>query len=91
MSVGEEKTAQVDSEEAYGPRTDDMVLTVERAKIPEKIEPKVSQPIHIRLSNGEKRLAQVTHVTASSVTLDANHPLAGLDLNFAIELVEIVE
>ncbi|MBD3162631.1 MAG: peptidylprolyl isomerase [Candidatus Eisenbacteria bacterium] len=90
MSVGEEKTAQVESDEAYGPRTDEMVLTVDREKIPENIEPKVSQPIQIRLSNGETRVAQITHVTESSVTLDANHPLAGLDLTFAIELMEIV-
>lgn len=90
MSPGEEKTTQVASDEAYGPRTDDMVLTVDRAKIPENIDPKVSQPIQIRLSSGETRVAQVTHVTESSVTLDANHPLAGLDLTFAIELMEIV-
>lgn len=88
MEVGESKTVTVDSEEAYGPRRDEMVLEVERERLPEEIEPEVGQQLQVGSSEDQTMIVQITDVTDTAVTLDANHPLAGKDLTFDIELVE---
>ncbi|MFO7982193.1 MAG: peptidylprolyl isomerase [Desulfuromonadales bacterium] len=88
MEVGESKTVTVESEEAYGPRRDEMVLEVERERLPEEIEPEVGQQLQVGSSEDQTMIVQITDVTDTAVTLDANHPLAGKDLTFDIELVE---
>jgi len=88
MEVGESKTVTVESEEAYGPRRDEMVLEVERERLPEEIEPEVGQQLQVGSSEDQTMIVQITDVTDTAVTLDANHPLAGKDLTFDIEVVE---
>jgi FKBP-type peptidyl-prolyl cis-trans isomerase 2 len=89
MSLGEEKTIKIDADEAYGPYREDMVLMVDRDQFPAHIDPQVGQQFEIHQADNQAFDVVVTEVSASSVTLDANHPLAGEDLIFDIQLVEI--
>ncbi len=91
MSPGETKTVKIPAEEAYGPRREEMVMEVARASMPSDIQPEVGQILQIGQSQDQMLQVMVAEVTEESVILDANHPLAGMDLVFEIELVEIVE
>lgn len=89
MSPGESKTITVSMEKAYGPHREDRVLAVNRNEFPPNIEPEVGQQFEIEQPNGMSIAVTVTDVSEDAVTLDANHPLAGEDLTFDIQLVEI--
>lgn len=90
MKPGESKTTMVRADEAYGPYYKELVIVVDRGKFPLHLEPEVGQEFELRQSDGQFVEVTVTDVSDSSVTLDANHPLAGEDLTFEIQLVEIV-
>ncbi len=91
MNPGESKTIRVPVDRAYGPHREDMIIVVEREKFPPDIEPEVGRQLEIRRrENGQTFPVTVTDVSESSVTLDANHHLAGKDLTFDIQLLEIV-
>lgn len=90
MSPNENKTTTIPSDKAYGEYRDDMVLEVEKSQFPDDIDPKVGQQLELRQENGQRVVVTVTGIGDSGVTLDANHPLAGKDLTFEIQLVEIV-
>lgn len=89
MATGEKKTVTISCEEAYGKTRDDLVVQIEREKVPSNIEPKPGLQLQIKQPNGSMTDVLITDVTESTVTLDANHPLAGQDLTFDIEVVEI--
>lgn len=89
MNIGESKTATLPLEEAYGPHRDDMVVTVNREQLPPDFKPEVGQRLEITQKNNEIILVTVTDSSDSSVTLDANHPLAGKKLTFELELVGV--
>ncbi len=89
MTVGETKTVEVPPDEAYGPRNENLVQKMERAKFPAKIKPEVGTYINIRQPDGGMLETMITDVTEDFVTLDANHPLAGKTLTFELELLEI--
>ncbi len=89
MQPGESKTERIASEEAYGPRRDDMIIEVDRSRLPTDVDPKVGEPLQIRSPDGRTAPAIIHEVNEGSVKIDANHPLAGQDLIFDIELVEI--
>lgn len=90
MSPGDCKTQNIPIDEAYGPRREDMVISVDRSEIPDDIPLQVGQ--RLRMSQeGHQLIVTVTEVTPENVTLDANHPLAGQNLVFDIQLVEIGE
>jgi peptidylprolyl isomerase len=89
MDPGDEKSVRIPADEAYGPRRDDMVMVVERERLPAHLEPGVGQ--QLQMAQGDQvAVVTVTDVSDEAVTLDANHPLAGRDLTFDLELVEIV-
>lgn len=90
MSIGEKKTVVIPSDEAYGPRVEKAVVEVSRANLPPDLDPKVGQRLEIVQQNDETVLVTVVATSEESITLDANHPLAGRDLTFEIELVAIV-
>jgi peptidylprolyl isomerase len=90
MQPGEEKTVTIPAEQAYGPRREEMTAEVSRSRIPPHIEPQVGQQLQMN-QEGRAIMVTVTEVTGESVTLDANHPLAGQDLTFDLELIEIAE
>lgn len=89
MSLGESKTEIIPTDQAYGPHLDEMVVVVDRQQMPEEIDPQVGQQLQIQQQNGQVLPVVITDVSGASVTLDANHPLAGEDLTFDIKLVEI--
>jgi len=90
MSPGDEKTIEIDSDEAFGPRQEDLVQEVPQDQFPEDIELEEGVQLEIPQEGGGVVHAIVSELGESEVTLDANHPLAGEDLTFEIELVEIV-
>lgn len=89
MTPGESKNVAIPANQAYGPPRQDLVMVVERQQIPPSIQPEVGQLLELRHGDNESLAVMVTEVSAASITLDANHPLAGKDLTFEIELVEI--
>ncbi len=89
MVVGDSKTITIPCAEAYGPYREDMVLTVPREQLPEGLNPEVGQQLQMGQSQENMLIVSVTGVSDESITLDANHPLAGKDLTFDVELVAI--
>ncbi len=89
MKPGEKKSIHIPSDEAYGPRRDDMMVTIKKEEFPENVDPKIGQQLQVKRENGHIFNVVVVDVSGADVTLDANHPLAGKDLIFDIELVEI--
>ncbi|MAS36957.1 MAG: peptidylprolyl isomerase [Anaerolineaceae bacterium] len=89
MEPGESKTVNIPADQAYGPQRDDMILEVSPEEFPPDVNPKVGDRLQIRQSNGATFHVTVQEITDTSVKLDGNHPLAGQDLTFQIELVEI--
>ncbi|MBW6418633.1 MULTISPECIES: FKBP-type peptidyl-prolyl cis-trans isomerase [Celeribacter] len=90
MTVGEKKTIVAVADEAYGQRHPDAQQAVPRAQIPAEIPLEVGLQLQMQSPQGQVIPVTVVEVTDEEVTLDANHRLAGEDLTFAIELVEIV-
>ena len=90
MSPGESKTQTIPANEAYGPHREEMVLVVDRQQMPSDVPIDVGQQFQIRQQGGQDIPVIVTDISDARVTLDANHPLAGQDLIFDIQLVEIV-
>ena len=90
MSPGETKTEEILAEQAYGPYQDDKVVEVSRDRFPEHLELQIGTVLRMRKAGGKKIGRIVTAVSETSVRLDANHPLAGEDLTFDIELIDIV-
>ncbi|MDR9485800.1 MULTISPECIES: FKBP-type peptidyl-prolyl cis-trans isomerase [Sediminimonas] len=89
MSVGEKKTVEVPADDAYGQPDPGARQAVPRAEIPEDIPLDLGTQLQVQTPDGNAMPVTVVEVTESEVTLDANHPLAGRDLTFDIELVEI--
>jgi FKBP-type peptidyl-prolyl cis-trans isomerase 2 len=90
MNEGESKTTQIPSDAAYGPHRDEMIVEVDRSQFPPNLDPEVGQQLQIRQPDGQAIVVTVTDLSNESATLDANHPLAGKDLTFDIELVQVV-
>lgn len=89
MSQGEKKSVTIAAAEAYGDHRPEAVQAVPRAQIPAEIPLEVGGGLQVQTPDGQTIPVTVTSVTDEEVTLDANHPLAGKDLTFAVELVEI--
>jgi peptidylprolyl isomerase len=89
MSVGETKSVRIPSDEAYGSHREDLLLKFNKSDFPPDIEPKGGLVINLVSPDGRNLLATITEISGDSVTLDANHPLAGKDLTFNIDLVEV--
>ena len=90
MSVGDTKKLEIMSDDAYGPRRDELVIYVKKAEFPTNLEPREGFSLNLKGPEEQVIQAIITEVSEDSVTIDANHPLAGRDLNFDIELTEIV-
>ncbi len=89
MGPSDTKTVTISPDKAYGDYREEMIFKVPRNNIPEDIDPKVGQNLQVQQQGGQPSLVTVKEVTDEDVTLDANHPLAGKDLIFDIELVEV--
>ncbi|MFV0513740.1 MAG: peptidylprolyl isomerase [Jhaorihella sp.] len=89
MNVGDKKTVNVPCQAAYGPINPDMRQDVPRSGIPDDIPLEPGSRLQMQTPEGQVLPVTVVHVAEETVTLDANHPLAGQDLVFDIELVAI--
>lgn len=89
MAPGESKTVTIPAEQGYGPHQEEMVATIERKGVPEDVDLVVGNQLEVSQEGGQSFVVTVTEVTEETVTLDANHPLAGKDLTFDIRLEEI--
>lgn len=90
MAPGDNKTVTLDAENAYGAHRTEMVQQIERARIPAEIELEVGSVLQATAPDGQVVRLTVKEFDDQTVTLDANHPLAGKDLTFDLQLVEIV-
>ncbi len=91
MKPGDKKTVNIPVADAYGERNDDMVMEYPRTEFPADMIPEVGMELQMGDNAGNVFPVLITHVAADTVMLDANHPLAGQDLTFEIELVAIAE
>lgn len=89
MEEGEKKQITVPAEEAYGPHHPERVQSVPRDAIPKDIELEVGLRLQAQQADGQPLQLTVAEVGEKEVKLDANHPLAGEDLTFAVEVVSI--
>lgn len=89
MEVGEKRSVQIPFQNAYGERKTEMVLAVPTNQVPADLELEVGMDLEMGGADGELLKVHVVEITDDTVTLDANPPLAGEDLNFDLELVSI--
>lgn len=89
MEVGERRSLTVSPEKGFGEWRPELVTTVKKEDFPESIQPSVGQQLRIKTEADKLTSARVTRIEADNVTLDANHPLAGQNLKFEIDLLEI--
>ena len=89
MNVGDQKTIEIEPAEAYGQRVDALVQAVPRQGINLDREPEVGMRLGLQLPDGNEIPVTITEVTQDSITIDANHPLAGQKLIFDLTLVKV--
>ena len=89
MTVGESQTVTIPPAAAYGERHEQLVQQVPRTSFPDDMTPEVGMQLQSQSPEGEVMNLVVAEVDEESITVDANHPLAGLALTFAIELIEV--
>lgn len=90
MAVGEKKTINIPADEAYGQKEDDRIMDFPLDRFPPDMKPEVGMELNMSNGQGQNIPVVITEVNENSVTLDANHPLAGKELIFDLELVDIV-
>jgi len=89
MKIGDKKTVNIPVDQAYGPRNEEMIIDFPKERLPADLNPEVGMQLQMNSQDGQVMPVQVIEVEGDSIRLDANHPLAGEDLIFDIELVEI--
>ena len=90
MAVGDKKTINIPFVEAYGPKNPDMIIDMPKDRFPKDMEIEVGMPLSMSDGQGQQFQVVVAEVQEEVVILDANHPLAGEDLIFDLELIEII-
>ena len=89
MEIGETKEVSIPKDRAYGERQEEMVIVAPVSQIPEGLDPEIGQVLEVGGTGGEVLQVRVVALDDETITLDANPPLAGMDLNFSIELVSV--
>lgn len=89
MTVGEKRTVEIESENAYGQINENLISVVPKDQVPEGVQ--VGEGLQATAPNGTPINVLVTEVNEETITVDANHPLAGKKLIFDLEVVELVE
>ncbi len=90
MAVGESSKVNIPAGEGYGTKQENLIAKIPRDQLPKEIEPKIGLKLQTQTPEGQPFLVTIVELDDKEVTIDANHELAGFDLNFEIELVEIV-
>ena len=91
MNIGDIKTITLPCDQAYGQKREELIVEIPLAELPEKIKPVKGLRMTLHQANGQTIPVTITGVSATAVTLDANHPLAGQELTFEIEIMEIIQ
>lgn len=89
MDEGDSTKVDIPSDEAYGEVRDDLIITVPKDQLPDDVEPKIGMQLQVNQQNGQPIPVRITEIKDEELVLDANHPLAGKDLSFEIELLEV--
>lgn len=89
IAVGDETSVTIESDKAFGPRRDDLVIDIPRANLPAEPAPQPGMALSAQQDNGQTISLVITKVEDATITADGNHPLAGEDLTFDLNLVEI--
>ncbi len=89
MKVNEKKTVEIPSEEAYGAPREELVQEVQKSQLPEEIKPEPGMGLVSKTPDGQEMNLVVKEVKDDTIVVDGNHPLAGKDLIFDLEVVEI--
>jgi len=89
MTPGDSKTVQVSQEQAYGDYDQNKLINVQRSNLPDNIQPEEGMVLQVNSQDNDVFYVTVTEVKDEEVVLDGNHPLAGKDLTFEIELVDV--
>ena len=90
MAPGESKVTKIPADNAYGTHREELVQEVEKNLFPDDVELTLGLRLQVRQDDDEVIIVRVIGLSDTKVTLDANHPLAGKDLTFEIQLMEIV-
>ena len=89
MEPGQSKTVEISSDKAYGPHRTELTQQIPRKDFPADVEPKVGQRLNLQQQQGRPITVSITEVTDESITIDANHPLAGKNVVFDLELISV--
>ncbi|TLU53588.1 MAG: peptidylprolyl isomerase [Chlorobium sp.] len=90
MAPGDKRVTVIPAVEAYGEHSKELVTEVDRTRFPADMELELGQQLQVGMEDGNQAVVMIVDLGDTSVTLDANHPLAGQQLTFEIELVEIL-
>ncbi len=90
LGIGEKIDVNILAAEGYGLKKEDLIIKVPLADLPKEIKPELGVKLQMNTQSGQTVVVTVVAVDETDMTVDANHELAGEDLNFNIELVEIV-
>ncbi len=91
MTIGQKKTIEIPFAQAYGPEDPTMIIEFPADRLPEDLKPEIGMQLNMNNSSGDQFPVVITGITEQNIILNANHPLAGKDLIFDLELVEIVD
>jgi peptidylprolyl isomerase len=90
MAAGDKKTIAISPQDAFGEPQEDLVVGINKSEFPKDVELATGAYLNIESSDGKEFKAKVVEIKEDTVTLDANHPLAGVAINYDVELLEIV-
>jgi len=92
MEVGESKDISIPPEEGFGEYSEDLVVNIEKTILPPDINPELGMQLEVSSEEEEEtsRVFTIADIAEDSITLDGNHPLAGAEIAFKIELLEIL-
>lgn len=91
LEEGDKTKVDIPVEEAYGEAREELVINVPKDQLPDDVEPEIGMQLQVNQPDGQPVPVRIAEISDDELTLDANHPLAGKDLSFEIELVEIKE
>lgn len=91
MTVGDRRTIEIPFVQAYGPEDPSMIIEFPVERLPEDLQPEIGMQLNMNNAEGQQFPVVITGITDENIILNANHPLAGKDLIFDLELVEILD
>ena len=90
MEAGQSKDVSIPPEEGFGEYSEDLVVNIEKTILPPDINPELGMQLEVSSEEETPRVFTIADIAEDSITLDGNHPLAGAEIAFKIELLEIL-